>query len=186
MEFVLSLCLGLALAACCGFRVFVPLLVSNVAYLTGYLSPNAGFEWMAGWTAFAVLATATVLEIAAYYLPFVDHFLDVVATPAAFIAGTVLMTSLLDTADPTLRWALGLIVGGGSAGLIQAGTSLLRLGSTTTTGGLGNPVVATTENVFAGFFSVLGLFLPVLVAVLALGLLYFAGKRLARRLNKTS
>ena len=183
MEFAFSICLGLALAACCGFRVFVPLLVTNVAYLTGYLSPNTGFEWMAGWPAFAVLATATALEIAAYYIPVVDNVLDAVATPAAFIAGTVLMTSLVDGGDPILRWALGLIVGGGSAGLIQAGTGLLRLGSTATTGGLGNPVVATTENVFAGFFSVLGLFLPVLVAVLAVGLLVFVGKRLARRFS---
>ncbi len=114
-----------------------------------------------------------------------EHFLDVVATPAALVAGTVLMTSLVDSGDPTLRWVLGLIVGGGSTGLIQAGTGLLRLGSTATTGGLGNPVVATGENVAAGVFSVLGLFLPVLVAVLALGLVVFVGKRLARKLGKS-
>ncbi|MCY7349525.1 MAG: DUF4126 domain-containing protein [Cytophagaceae bacterium] len=186
LELLLSLCLGLGLSACCGFRVFVPLLVTNVAYLTDYLTPNAGFEWMGGWVAFAVLATATVLEIAAYYIPIVDHFLDTVAAPAAFIAGTVLTTSLLKDDSPVLRWILGIIVGGGSAGLIQAGTSLLRLGSTATTGGLGNPVVATGENVFAGFFSVLALFLPVLVAVLAIGLLWFVGRRLVRRLGGNS
>jgi hypothetical protein len=75
------------------------------------------------------------------------------------------MTSLLDNDHPVLRWGLGLILGGGSAGLIQAGTGLLRLGSTATTGGIANPVVATLENVVSVVLSVLSLIVPVLVAV---------------------
>lgn len=181
----LSVCLGLALAACCGFRVFVPLLVANIAYLTGYLTPGEGFAWLGGWTAFAILVTATVAEIAAFYIPLVDNALDAVTAPASFIAGTLLMTSLLPDSEPALRWALGLIVGGGSAGLVQVGTSLLRLGSTATTGGLGNPVVATAENGLAVSLSVLGLFLPILVAVLIGGLLVFIIRRLVRKSKRT-
>jgi hypothetical protein len=180
-SYALSACLGLALAACCGFRVFVPLLVSNIAYLSGYLTPGEGFAWLGTWTAFGVLATATLAEVAAYYIPVVDNALDALTTPASFLAGTLLMTSFLPDSEPVLRWALGLIVGGGSAGLVQAGTSLLRLGSTATTAGFGNPVVATAENGLAVVLSVLGLFLPVLVAVLMGGLVIFVLRRLTRK-----
>lgn len=165
LEFFTSLCLGLGLAACCGFRVFVPLLVTNISYLAGYSTPGVGFEWLGGWVAFAVLASATVVEIVAYYVPVVDNLLDTLATPLAFIAGTVLMTSFIPEGQPVLKWALGLIIGGGSAGVVQLGTNLLRLGSTATTGGIGNPVVATVENFFSVLLSILAMILPVLVAV---------------------
>ncbi|MBG8555575.1 DUF4126 domain-containing protein [Hymenobacter guriensis] len=179
--YLLSGALGLALAACSGFRVFVPLLAANVAYLTGFLAPSPGFAWLGTWAAFGVLATATVAEMLAYYVPVVDNFLDTLTTPASFIAGTLLMTSALPELDPMLRWGLGILVGGGTAGIIQTGTSLLRAGSTLTTGGLGNPVLATGENLLAVVGSVLGLLLPVLVAVAALALVVYLAGRLLRR-----
>lgn len=180
MQWIVSLCLGFGLAACSGFRVFVPMLAANLAYLTGVLSPSAGFEWLATWPAFAVLLTATVAEIAAYYIPYFDHLLDTVNTPVAFVAGSVLMTSMIPADNPALKWALGIIVGGGSAGLVQAGTSLLRLGSTATTGGLGNPIVATVENGLATVLSFLSIFLPILVAVLMVGIIYFMVSKLGK------
>ncbi|MBO9640303.1 MAG: DUF4126 domain-containing protein [Siphonobacter aquaeclarae] len=180
MEYILPFCLGLALAACSGFRVFIPLLTANIAFLTGYLTPSAGMEWLGGWTAFAILASATLAEVVGYYFPYVDHLLDSVATPASVVAGTLLMTSVLPSSEPALKWALGLIVGGGSAGLVQAGTALLRLGSTATTGGLGNPVVASAENGLATVFSIVGLFFPVFIAVIVLAMLYFIAVRLSR------
>lgn len=181
MEYILSICIGLGLSAAAGFRVFVPLLVTNVAYLAGFAHPSQGFEWMASWVAFAVLATAAVVELAGYYLPWVDNLLDTIATPAAAIAGTLLMTSVLDNDYPVIRWGLGLILGGGSAGLIQAGTSLLRLGSTTTTGGLANPVVATVENILATTMAILSLVVPILIAIAAVGLLWWVARKLSRR-----
>lgn len=181
IELFLSLCLGLGLSAACGFRVFVPLLVTNIAYLTGYAHPQVGFEWMSSWTAFGILATATVLEIGAYYIPWLDNLLDTIAMPTAFIAGTVLMTSLLDDGHPILRWGLGLILGGGSAGLIQAGTSVLRLGSTATTGGIGNPVVSTFENIFSILLAIFSLLLPILVAIGVVIFLWYVSKKLLTR-----
>ena len=95
--------------------------------------------------ALLLLGVATLVELGAYYVPWLDNALDTLAAPAAVVAGTLLSTSFLKIDSPILDWGLGLMLGGGSAGLIQAGTSLLRLGSTATTGGLGNPVIATTE-----------------------------------------
>ncbi|MFN4145197.1 MAG: DUF4126 domain-containing protein [Runella sp.] len=166
MEIFLSLCLGVGLAACSGFRVFVPLLLSALAVHFGFVSVDTGFEWLGSWAAIGVLATATVFEIGGYYMPWLDNLLDTIATPAAVAAGTLLTTSFVKIDDPILQWGLGLIMGGGTAGFIQAGTSLLRLASTKFSGGLANPVVSTAENVASVGFSLFTFWLPVVAFVL--------------------
>lgn len=136
MEIFLSLCLGIGLAACSGFRVFVPLLLSSIAIHFGWVSVAAGFEWMGTWVAISVLATATVLEIGGYYIPWVDNLLDTIAAPVAVAAGTLLTTSFIEIDNPVLQWGLGLITGGSTAGFIQVGTSLVRLASSKFSGGV--------------------------------------------------
>ena len=180
MEYLLSGALGLALAACSGFRVFVPLLAASIAYYTGMLHPSPGFAWLGSWVAVGALGTATVMEILGYYFPFVDNILDTITTPASFIAGTVLITAALPDLDPVMRWGLGVLVGGGTAGIIQTGTTLLRAGSTMGTAGLGNPVLATAENTLAVLGTVLALLLPLLAAGLGLVLVLYIATRLRR------
>jgi hypothetical protein len=94
-EIVAALALGIGLAASCGFRVFVPMLVASVAGYLGVLPVQEGFQWLASWPAIACFATATAAEIAAYYIPFVDNLLDSLTTPLAVGAGTLLLTSVL-------------------------------------------------------------------------------------------
>jgi len=146
METLLSICVGIGLSAACGFRVFVPLLVMSIAALSGHLTLAHGFEWIGSYPALVAFAVATCLEIAGYYIPWVDHLLDTVATPAAIIAGTLVSASLVADVSPLLRWALAIIAGGGAAGMVQATTVLTRGASSAGTAGLGNPLVATAEN----------------------------------------
>jgi hypothetical protein len=73
LDYAVGILLGLGLAASCGFRVFVPLLISNVASLTGYINFGTGYEWMGTWPAFIIFVTATVIEISAYYVPWLDN-----------------------------------------------------------------------------------------------------------------
>lgn len=174
----MSACLGVGLAACCGFRVFVPLFVAAVGHKLGFVGSLSAFEWLDSWAALVTLGVATFVELGAYYIPWLDNALDALAAPAAIIAGTILTTSFLKLDSPVFNWGLGLILGGGSAGLIQAGTSLLRLGSTATTGGLANPVVATTENAAAIGLSVLAVLLPLFAFVVVILVLLFMLTRL--------
>ena len=180
-DWLLSACIGVGLAACCGFRVFVPLLMASVATKLGFIDTIVGFDWLGDWPALLGLTVATVIEIGAYYIPWLDNLLDTVAGPASILAGTLLSASFLHIDNPLMQWGLGLMVGGGSAGIIQAGTSLLRLGSTATTGGLGNPVVSTGENVASVGFSLLALLLPIITVVLIALLLIFLVRRLLKR-----
>ena len=167
METVLSLCIGIGLSAASGFRVFVPLLVMSVASLMGWFEPLQGFEWLAMPTVCLGLAIATVCEIGAYYIPWVDNLLDTIATPSAMIVGT-LTTMAVSTGEMSqfASWAAAIIVGGGTAGAVQMGTVAARALSTATTGGLGNPVVSTGEWISALLVSVLALIMPVLVVII--------------------
>jgi hypothetical protein len=99
MDTLLSICIGIGLSAACGFRVFVPPLVMSMASIFGHLTLSPNFGWMGTYPALVVFAVATCIEIAAYYIPWVDHLLDIVATPMAIAAGTVVTASLLPDAD---------------------------------------------------------------------------------------
>lgn len=184
MEHVLSICVGLGLAAACGFRVFVPLLVMSIAANQGYLSLGEGFAWIGSWPAIVAFATATALEIAGYYIPWVDNLLDTVSGPAAVVAGTVVTASSIADIDPFLKWSLAIIGGGGIAGAIKASSSLLRGASTLATGGLANPVISTAEAAGSVVLASMAVAAPV-IAVLAVGLLmYFSVRVLSRLIGK--
>jgi hypothetical protein len=179
-ELLLSLGVGLGLAAACGFRVFLPLLALGVAARAELVPLARGFEWLATTPALGAFAVATALEIAAYYVPWLDHLLDVAATPAAVAAGALATASVLTELPPLLQWSVALVGGGTAAGIVKGATSLLRLGSTATTGGLGNPAVATAELAVAGTGAALAGLVP-LLALLLVGAIVFAIYRLARR-----
>src|SRR6185369_15162356 len=95
-----------------------------------------------------------------------------IGTYPAIIAGTIVTSSMLINMDPFLKWTLAVMAGGGVAGVVQSGTILTRAASTTTTGGLGNPLVATAELALSIFTSILALVLPILAALLVLVLLF--------------
>ena len=184
MDTLLSICLGIGLSAACGFRIFMPLLVMSIASLTGDLTLASGFEWIGTYPAVGTFAVASSLEIAAYYVPWVDNMLDTIAVPAATVAGTIVMASSVSEMSPFLQWALAVIVGGGTAGTIQGFTTLTRLASTATTGGLGNPLVSTIEAGGSVAMSVLAITFPVVAALAVIGVLYFAVKKVFIRLFK--
>lgn len=173
VDHILSVGLGLGLAAACGFRVFVPLLVLSGASYSGHLELGAGFEWIGSLPALVAFATATAVEIIAYYIPWVDNLLDSVSGPAAVVAGTVVTASSLTDVDPLLKWSLAIIGGGGLAGLVKGSTTLARGASTLSTGGLANPLVSTVEVGTSLLLSSLAVLLPLiaLAAVVTLSLL---------------
>jgi len=162
METLLSLALGIGLAAACGFRVFLPLLGLSLAARSDWLTLSPELSWIGGTPALVALGTATALEILAYYIPAVDHVLDAVATPAAVLAGAIASAAVLPDLPPHLRWGIAIIAGGGVAGIVQGATVLTRLKSLAFTGGLGNPIVATLELMGALVVTLLALFLPLL------------------------
>jgi len=182
----LSVALGLGLSAACGFRIFVPLLVMNLAARGGYLHLAPGFDWIGSTPALVAFGLATGLEIGAYYVPWLDHALDTLATPAAIVAGVVVTASVVSNMDPLLRWSLALIAGGGLAGGVQTLTAGTRGASTWLTLGLANPLIATAEAVGATGLSLLALAAPMLALLLVLALLLAVFLRLRRMRQRRS
>jgi hypothetical protein len=178
MEAIMSIMIGVALSATCGFRVFVPLLAVNIG--TRALDADGqplielagGFDWLSSDIALMVFLVATLFEIGGYYIPWIDNLLDTIASPASIVAGTVITASFATGMDPWLQWLLGVIAGGGAAGAVQATTVVARAGSTVTTGGLGNPIVASVETsgAFLGSaLSIVAVKFAIVVFVLLLG-----------------
>jgi hypothetical protein len=172
-EALLGIAVGFGLAAAAGFRVFVPLLAAAIASKTGVLELSPGFLWLATTPALAALGTATLLEVGAYSVPWLDQLLDLVATPAAMVAGMLAAASVVVDLPPVLKWS-AVLLAGGAAGVTQGATVFTRFKSTTLTGGVGNPVVSTLELVSAVVTSALAIFLPIItfVAVLLLFVIF--------------
>jgi hypothetical protein len=181
MQEILSVFVGVGLAAACGFRVFIPLLVVSVAGLSGQLTLSPSFQWIASYPALITFGVATALEVTAYYVPWLDNLLDSIATPAAVVAGTVVSASMISGMNPYLQWTLAAIAGGGAAAAVQSATVVTRAASTAATGGLANPVVATAELGLSLLTSFLTLVLPVLTVLTLLVVGIFVGRKLWRR-----
>ena len=163
-----ALCIGVAISAACGFRVFLPILIIGILQRFGSewglpLNVPESLSWAGNGFILLGLGIATILEITAFYIPWLDSLLDTISAPMAVIAGTVLTYCVLDDASSdTSRILLSLIGGGGSAGVVAGTTALARSASTVLTAGLGNNVIATTENGLSIFSVILALVFPIL------------------------
>ncbi len=175
LEIILSLSLGLGLAAACGFRIFIPPLMMGVGSRFDLYDLEGSFIWVGEDWAIAVFAIATLLEIGGYYVPWIDNLLDTVATPAAVIGGIfVTSASLEGDVDPSLQWILATIAGGSTAGVIQLGTVATRAVSTGVTGGLANPVVSTLEALASIICILLSFFLAIVIPFVLIFLIWKA------------
>ena len=180
MDVVFAICAGVGLAAACGLRVFVPMLALSAACAFGFIDPPAGMKWLDSATAVFVFGVATGVEVAAYYVPWLDHALDTITTPGSVVAGTVAVAAMMPDLHPSVRWSLALVAGGGAAGIVQTGSVLTRAVSGATTGGIGNPVVSTLELVGSILLTILALLLPVLAALLVIMLIVWTFRAILR------
>ncbi|MSR18455.1 MAG: DUF4126 domain-containing protein [Phycisphaerales bacterium] len=179
--------MGIALSAACGLRVFVPLLTLALGARWGLVSLGSEFEWLGSGVAIATLTLACVVEVLSASIPLVDHALDLIAAPMALVAGTVVMAAQLgfvpqgspegQEMSPLVMWTCSVVVGGGTAIGVHSLAALLRVGSTVTTLGIANPVMAAVETTGSFLTSVTALVFPlcglmlVIVAAVPLSLL---------------
>ena len=137
MEAILSILIGIALSATCGFRVFVPLLAVNIGTRAKdadgqpLIELAAGFDWLSSDIAMMIFLVAAIFEIGGYYIPWIDNLLDSVASPASIIAGTLITASFITGMDPWLQWLLCAATGEWLVELVSAQKSQTQRGSLT-------------------------------------------------------
>ncbi|RNA61176.1 DUF4126 domain-containing protein [Chryseobacterium nematophagum] len=188
LPYIISAFIGLGLAAATGFRVFLPMFAVSLASYFHWIPMNEQFEWLASIPSLITTGTATVIEILAYYIPFIDNLLDTLSIPMATIAGSILFASQFTELGTFFQWALALIAGGGTAATISSGFAGIRAASAVTTGGLGNPIVGTTETAGAGIMSFLAMITPIIAGICTIILIisvFILGRNAWRKLRKT-
>ena len=187
IQIILSLSLGLGLAAACGFRVFIPPLMMGVASRFDLYQLEGSFTWVGETWAIAIFSVATLLEVGGYFIPWIDNLLDTIATPAAILGGIfVTSASLEGEMDPSMQWMLSIIAGGGVSGVVQLGTVATRIISTGTTGGLANPLISLLEAVASIICIILSLFLVVIIPFVLIFLIWKAIEYIRRTGNEAS
>ena len=176
---LLALVSGIAIAAACGLRAFLPLLALGLAGRFGLIHLRAGAEWMAGDPALWALGIATVLEVVADKVPVVDHALDLVGTlirPAAAWLGAFAV--LTGWGRP---WAqIAAVVLGAGALAVHGVKAKTRLGSTVATAGHANPLLSVLEDSGVLVLVAAAILAPLLALVLV-ALLVWAATRWRRR-----
>jgi hypothetical protein len=177
-----GIALGIGLAAATGIRVFLPLLIAGLAAHNGYIPLSDNFQWLASTPALVMLGTAAVAETLAYYIPGVDHLLDVIASPAALVAGAVASAAVMTDLPPSIVWPIAIIGGSGIAGLTKGSSALVRAQTGLMTGGLGNPAVSTAETIGATGLSLIAIALPIIALVAILLALYWGVRKTGRLL----
>jgi hypothetical protein len=180
VSLLLALVSGIAIAAACGLRAFLPLLGLGLAARFGILHLRPGAEWMAGDPALWALGIATVFEIAADKVPVVDHALDAVGTlirPAAAWLGAFAM--LQGWGSP---WAqIAAFVLGAGALAVHGVKAKTRLGSSVATAGHANPLLSVLEDSGVLVLVVAAILAPLLALAFVLALAWAAGRWRRRR-----
>ncbi len=183
LQTILQVFIGVSLAAVCGYRVFVPLLVMGIAGLAGYMDLADGFQWISSYPAVIVFGVATILEIAAYLVPYVDNLLNAISLPVGVVAGVLVAASVITDMDPVFKWTLAIIAGGGAATLSGLLSNGVHQGSTVVSAGAANPAVSTVESAGTVATSVLSIAVPIL-SVLFLAVLVIVSVLFFRAVKK--
>lgn len=181
---VLPALLGLGLASATGLRTFLPLLMLALAakFEMFGIRLNDQMDWLGSWPAISALAVAAVAEFAGDKIPAVDHALNAIGYVTRPIAGAVAAGSVFWGVDPATAAVAGVIVGAPTALAFNAAQTGVRVGSTATTGGLGNPIVSLIEDVLAVLTVIVAFLAPVIIP-LVLVILAIVVFRLAKRIR---
>jgi hypothetical protein len=146
----------------------LPLLAIGVAGRVGWLPLSDGFDWLASTPALVVFGTAVVIEILGDKLPIVDHALDLLHAGMKPIAGGLAMAAAVAGTTPLYATVLLVVTGGLAAGVVHVGKAKVRLASTATTAGIGNPALSIVEDVVSLAGTVASFVIPIAVAAVVL------------------
>lgn len=171
---VLTFLVGIGLAASVGLRIFIPILIVSIFAYTGNLNLSTYFTWLGYLPVLVFLVIISILEILAYYIAWLDNYLDAIEHPLSIIAGILITGAVITDFNPYLKWLMALLIGGGVAGTINAATSMIRLKTSAETGGSKNFIVSTVEAVIAVILSVLSILEPFIAGLItAIAIIYF-------------
>jgi Domain of unknown function (DUF4126) len=181
---------GLGLSAAAGLNAYIPLLlVGLLARFTGVVDLPEPYRWIQSGWALTVVAVLLLAEVVLDKVAVVDHVNDLVQTLVRPAVGGVIFAATTAAAQADAspwmqrhQWVavlLGVVV----AGAVHALKATARPVVNVSTVGVGTPVVSAAEDAASLGLSLVAVFLPVLVLVVA-ALLVWAGVAVVRRARR--
>ena len=174
-EAISGLSAAFGLSGSAGLNAYIPLLLVALAARFPMSDPlvklQPPFDLLGSWWAIGLIAVLLVVEIVADKIPAVDSVNDAIQTFIRPAAGAILFAgsaNVITDIHPILALGSGLLVAGG----VHATKTAARPVVTVTTGGVGNPVVSTLEDIVAFVVSLLAILLPIIAALLLLPFLF--------------
>jgi len=125
-EPIAAVIVGLLLSLSAGVRITLPLLAVNLLAFYHQVTLPLTFDWLGSEPTLIILSVAFVAETVIHFIPAAGTGLKAVATPLAFVAGTLLMAVPLSGHNPLYQWTLAAVLGGGAATLAHLGVTGLR------------------------------------------------------------
>jgi len=183
----LSLSMAFGLSTSAGLNAYIPLLtIALVDRLTdGLIDLQGPWVWLSNWWTIGVLAVLLVIEVLADKIPAVDTANDVVQTVIRPAAGAILFAASTRAIGlhPVLAAICGVILAGGVHAVKAGGRPVV----TATTGGVGNPILSTLEDILSAVTSFIAVVAPYLVGIFILlvasQIAWWAIKRRPKRLE---
>ena len=165
-EPIAAIIIGLLLSISAGFRIMLPLLGVNLLAFYREITLPENMAWLGTEPTLIVLSVACVAETLIHFIPAAGTYLKAMATPLAFVAGTLLMAVPLGDHNPLYQWTIAAAVGGGAATLTHLGVTSARA--------MTAPVNVASLGVFGIFWNIGELVISMLLAAMG-GICVFAG-----------
>jgi hypothetical protein len=191
---MLELLAGTGLAIAAGLNAYIPLLVLGLAgRFVSFVELPAAWDWLSNDWVLIILGVLAVVEFIADKIAAVDtvnDWLQTLVRPASggIVFGTGAATTTDAIADPSGFFADGQWTSIALGALLALGVHALKASArpilNAMTGGIAAPVASVVEDTGSVLLSVFALLLPLVVAVVIIGMLVggiVLGRRLAAR-----
>ena len=125
-EPIAAVIVGLLLSFSAGVRITLPLLAVNLLAFYHEITLPDNMAWLGTQPTLIILSVACAAETLIHFVPAAGTWIKAMATPLAFVAGTLLMAVPLGDKNPIYQWTLSAVVGGGAATLTHLGVTGMR------------------------------------------------------------
>jgi hypothetical protein len=125
-EPIAAIIVGLLLSLSAGVRMTLPLLAVNLLAFNHEIALPDNLAWLGTEPTLIILSVACAAETLIHFVPAAGTWIKAMATPLAFVAGTLLMAVPLGDKNPLYQWTLAAVMGGSVATLTHLGVTSAR------------------------------------------------------------
>jgi hypothetical protein len=163
IEGLLNLASAFGLSTSAGLNAYIPMLVlALLARFTGLVELGEPWSALTSLWIIGLLGVLLIVDVLADKIPAIDTANDIIQTLVRPTAGAIVFAATTQNTihlHPVLAFACGVVLAGGVHLAKTGGRPVV----TATTGGVGNPIVSTIEEIVATLVSLTAIIFPYLI-----------------------